>query len=182
MANPKCSVPDCDKPTRSGKALLCAMHYHRQYRHGDVNKTARDTRVTASGGRRYRWLYLPNHPLSHVGGRVYEHRAVLYDVIGAGPHPCHWCAASVDWLPHGEEGELQVDHLNGIGDDNRPANLVPACRPCNSRRAQQAKSDALRDAGWWSLNDTIASLRPGRSRRRSSPVVPALQQKRRSEA
>lgn len=30
------------------------------------------------------------HPLANTHGAVFEHRKVLYDEIGPGPHPCHW--------------------------------------------------------------------------------------------
>lgn len=162
-----CSAPSCEKPSRSPGSELCKMHYHRQYRHG-ADVSANQTSVTASHGRRYRYLYLPKHPLAAKNGKVYEHRAVLYDVIQAGPHACHWCGVPVDWLPRGHENELQVDHLNGIGDDNAPANLVPSCRYCNVRRAAQKRSAALRAAGWWSQHDTIARLH---SAPRKPPVV-----------
>jgi hypothetical protein len=154
-----CSVDGCEKPARSLSAEWCKMHYHRWYRHGDPHRVATDTLVTASHGRRYRSVYLPRHPLAGRGGKVYAHRAALYDKIGCGPHPCHWCAELVDWHPRGHPDELHSDHLNGVGDDNRPENLVPSCRGCNVTRALQARSEALRAAGWWSHNDTVAALR-----------------------
>lgn len=157
-----CSVENCDRPTRSARAEWCKMHYHRWYRHGSVQKVATGSGITASHGRRYRSLHLPRHPLAGESGKVYEHRAVLYDKIGPGSHACHWCLATVVWSLVRARDELQVDHLNNVGDDNRPSNLVPSCRRCNAGRAVQARSDALRAAGWWSSHDTIASLRPGR--------------------
>lgn len=165
MQNPTCTVPGCDKPARSRKAKLCPMHYHRWYRHGDVHRVAHKTGITASKGRRYRSRYLPDHPLAGKNGNVYEHRAVLYDKLGQGPHPCHWCDTELDWLPKGTPGALQVDHLNGIGDDNRPENLVPSCASCNTARGQQARADALREHGWWSRYDTVATLRSPAQRR-----------------
>jgi hypothetical protein len=136
------------------------MHYHRWYRHGGVNKTARTSGVSVSQGRRYRSHHLPGHPLATPCGRVYDHQVVLYEAIGAGPHACHWCDRDVHWdATKGQPHRLTVDHLNGIGDDNRLANLVPSCPPCNSRRAAQARSAALVAAGWWSNHDTIAGLK-----------------------
>ena len=41
MPDRTCSMPNCGKPPRSGSASLCKMHYHRQYRHGDPELTAR---------------------------------------------------------------------------------------------------------------------------------------------
>jgi hypothetical protein len=165
MTNPTCIIDACQKPARSSKADWCKMHYHRWYRHGSTDMVTSASDVSVSLGRRYRVLYLPSHPLAKRGGKVYEHRAVLYDAIGPGPHPCHWCSTAVDWAPKGDPRELQPDHLNNDGADNRPENLVPSCRTCNSTRGVQRRSDALRDAGWWSNNDTVANLAEGRKPR-----------------
>lgn len=160
MPNPTCTVPDCEKPLRSKGADWCAMHYHRWYRHGSVDKVSTPAQ-SVSMGRRYKTRYVPSHPLAAKDGRVYEHRLVLHAEIGAGPHACHWCGTEVDWLPKCDPRELQPDHLNNDGGDNRPENLVPSCRRCNGARGSQRRADALRAAGWWSNNDTIASLRSG---------------------
>ncbi|QAY13973.1 HNH endonuclease [Mycobacterium phage Colt] len=82
----------------------------------------------------YRYVTVDNeHPLrkidAHVGRRVAEHRIVLYDKIGPGTHPCHWCGKPVTW----GEG-LQTDHVDWDRLNNTPDNLVPSCRPCNFNR------------------------------------------------
>lgn len=133
------------------------MHYHRMYRHGSLERTAAD--VYVGRPRRYRTVAAKGHPLAGVNGRAYEHRVVLYDAIGPGPHPCYWCGDLVDWAPKGTPGELQPDHLNDDGGDNRLENLAPSCRRCNTTRAIQRRSDILRERGWWSVNDTIAELK-----------------------
>lgn len=164
MTQDTCTLDGCEKPPRSTGSDWCKMHYHRWYRHGDVEKVSTQSAVTVSHGRRYRAVYKPTHPLAKSGGRVYVHRMVLFDEIGTGPHECFWCGAEVDWLPKGDPKELQPDHLNDIGDDNRIENLVPACRRCNSARGSQRRADALRAAGWWSNHDTIAVLGSRKSR------------------
>jgi 5-methylcytosine-specific restriction endonuclease McrA len=155
-----CSVDGCDKPPRSSGTrhgvLICKMHYHRQYRHGSVDAVA--TNLRTGPGRRYRRVYLPNHPLRNKYGQVYVHRQVLYDTIGPGPHECHWCGALVNWAAKGAPDELQPDHVNGLGDDNRPENLVPACRACNTTRGVQARSERLKEMGFFSNHDTVAVL------------------------
>jgi hypothetical protein len=171
MTNPTCTIESCAKPARSMSASLCPMHYHRQYRHGSTEKVAHVNGVSVSLGRRYRQVPAKGHPVAHADGRAYEHRVVLYDLLGPGPHPCHWCGTGVDWLPKGTKGELQPDHLNDDGSDNRPDNLVPSCRTCNSTRAVQRRADALRAAGWWSGNDTIAHLTNGGRAARIEPAA-----------
>lgn len=166
MPKPSCIVPECEKPSRSSVPNYCPMHYHRLYRHGRLHAQANKTAITASHGRRYRLVYRPDHPLADKGGKVYEHRAVLHDSIGPGPHPCHWCETELDWLPKGNPTAINVDHLNAIGDDNRPENLVPSCQSCNNTRGMQARHDALVAAGWWSQHDTISRLRGGGRRPR----------------
>lgn len=161
MPERTCAIPGCPKPPRSGKAEWCKMHYHRWYRHGSTDRVATTAGITASLGRRYKSVYLPDHPLANKYGQVYEHRVVLHAVIGVGPHSCHWCNRQIDWLPKSDPDHIQPDHLNGLGDDNRPENLVPSCHGCNTTRGLQARADALRAAGWWSHNDTVAALRNG---------------------
>jgi hypothetical protein len=72
------------------------------------------------------------HPLARWG-ELSEHRKVLYDTIGPGPHPCHWgCGRELDW---GGISGIIVDHVNGDTLDNGPENLVPSCTSCNMQRA-----------------------------------------------
>lgn len=164
MADRTCTVPGCDKTPRSGAADWCKMHYHRWYRHGSVDRVA--TRIHTGPARLYRLLALPGHPLAEVADKVWEHRVVLYAAIGAGIHPCHWCSKSVTWeLGRGHADGLVVDHLNGVGNDNRPENLVPSCGVCNTTRGAQARADALRAAGWWSNHDTVGNTKQGRKPR-----------------
>ncbi len=154
-----CSIDRCEKPVRSLRAEWCAMHYHRWYRHGDPTKTAHRRRT--ANGRRYVSRHLPTHPLAPPSGRIWVHRIVLFDVIGLGPHPCHWCATEVHWIPGIGQARLDVDHLDGFGDHNDPENLVPSCGPCNSTRAAAARHRRLVEQGWWSSHDTIAGLTSG---------------------
>lgn len=82
-----------------------------------------------------------DHPLSYVGGQVAEHRRVLFDSIGPGSHPCHWCGIQVTWQvkQYNRIGNLIVDHVDGDRWNNRLGNLVPSCGRCNTRRALEYK-------------------------------------------
>ena len=84
-ANPHCTVPECDRPTRSAKSPLCSMHYHRQYRHGSAHMVSTGLAKTTAQ-RKYQTQYDPTHPLAMKNGKVYTHRAVLYDAIGERDH------------------------------------------------------------------------------------------------
>ena len=80
----------------------------------------------------YRILTGQRHPLA-VEGAVAEHRKVLYDAIGPGPHECHWgCGRLLEW--GGRDG-IHADHLDGDKTNNTPENLVVSCGPCNCLRA-----------------------------------------------
>lgn len=172
---PTCTWEACTKPARSRSAKLCPQHYHRIYRHGDANKTANaPTTPSASPGRRYRTAYAPRHALAMANGNVYVHRRVLYDILGPGEHPCHWCGVPVHWSTRGDKLGLYPDHVNGLGDDNRAENLVPSCLSCNSGRGAQARSAELKRNGWWSGHDTIARLSRGGRREPIEEPKPSL--------
>jgi ssDNA-binding Zn-finger/Zn-ribbon topoisomerase 1 len=85
-------------------------------------------------------IYRKDHPLAAgKHGRVATHRYVLYEKLGPGPHPCHWCGIEINWTTGGNgpgcpAGALVADHVNGDPHDNRPENLVAACNACNTLR------------------------------------------------
>lgn len=82
-----------------------------------------------------------NHPLIGNGKRprIFTYRAVLYDSIGPGPHPCYWCSTEVNWESPRQgrgcfAGSLVVDHLDGNKRNDRRENLVASCNRCNTLR------------------------------------------------
>lgn len=90
---------------------------------------------------------LPDHPIAPKGGRVLIHRVLLYDSIGAGTHPCHWCGKEVTWVVRGKSEtsptDLVVDHVDGNRKNNALKNLVPSCHRCNTTRV---RNDLIVDA------------------------------------
>ena len=100
---------------------------HRGKWHGEQ---AVGSYVTSSG---YRVLTgMQGHPIADSSSAVLEHRKILYDKIGSGAHPCHWCGELLSW---GGCLGINADHLNGVKLDNRSENLVPSCVNCNKNRA-----------------------------------------------
>jgi len=92
---------------------------------------AKGSIVTPEGYRAFTGMR--GHPLAKKGV-VYEHRYVLYDAIGEGPHPCHHCGKNlVDW------NVIYVDHLDTDRINNHISNLVPSCQSCNVKRAYTAE-------------------------------------------
>lgn len=140
-----CAVDGCSTLARL-RGALCEKHYHRQHRHGRVDAHVFAAGITVSKGRRYRHFHAPTHPLAMRNGMVYEHRAALFSAIGYGPHLCHWCATPLTWRRN-----LHVDHLDDVGDNNDPSNLVPACNRCNSGRGVAARRAAVRRAGFFRI-------------------------------
>lgn len=75
------------------------------------------------------------HPLSTKKGQVLEHRFVLYEMVGPGEHPCHWCGRMLNWDGKGNRStSIRADHLNGDRRNNSPENLVVSCHRCNIAR------------------------------------------------
>ncbi len=131
-----CVVEGCPNE-RSYASGLCNSCYYRQRRTGTTERRVFAYRSRHSSG--YICIYQPDHPLA-VQGRVFEHRKVLFDSLGPGPHPCHWCQRLVDWIKgRCIDGALVPDHLDGNKANNALSNLVPSCNPCNSRRGMLMK-------------------------------------------
>lgn len=131
-AQPLCVIEGCSNP-RGYTSGVCNTHYYRLKRTGTLEQRKRSHRSLTSVG--YVLVYDKSHPLTRSQGWVAEHRKVLFDAIGAGPHACHWCGCLVDWkVGRCVKGSLVPDHLDGIKSNNAIVNLVPACNPCNGLR------------------------------------------------
>lgn len=126
---PKCNTDGCNNKCARPSYGLCEACYMRLWRNGTVetiSKKGRSTYRRHEGG--YVMVNKPDHPLSTSNGYVSEHRMVMYDHHGKGPHPCYWCGKVLEWK------RICIDHLNEKKDDNRLDNLVLSCRRCNEAR------------------------------------------------
>ena len=76
------------------------------------------------------------HPLADRRGRVLYHRALLWDTLGPGPHPCIYCGAPVrfDQTDQDAPDYATCEHRDGNRLNNDPNNLAPCCWPCNRER------------------------------------------------
>lgn len=113
---------------------LCNKHRLRLNRYGDVNHTKINAKGTGSlGNHGYRTVWAPGHPMAMKDNRALEHRYLMFNALGEGPHKCHWCPALLEWP------EITIDHLNWNRTDNRLDNLVISCGPCNIKRQEPKK-------------------------------------------
>lgn len=153
----RCSTPECGKPANRVGAGVCEACYYMIRRTGKTFKQPRGTyrKITDHG---YVTLLEAKHPMSGSNGVVYEHRMVLYDAKGPGPHLCHWCGQLLGWK------EIVVDHLNENKQDNRLENLVVACSPCNRARGALLPFVArMHDASFESFITVMRKYRDARA-------------------
>jgi hypothetical protein len=88
---------------------------------------------------------------------------MLYDELGPGPHPCHWCGKAVDWNPGkgvSDVTTLLVDHLDHDPSNDVIENLVPSCNHCNAhRRAPGKRVSPVIQPGELFVTDRTTGLR-----------------------
>lgn len=94
-ALPLCTTEGC-RNSRKSKNGLCGSCYSRRRRTGTTAAPSYKYRSLGSSG--YVRVMDKGHPLSNPNGHIYEHRKVLFNAIGEGPHRCHWCATEVAWV------------------------------------------------------------------------------------
>lgn len=77
-----------------------------------------------------------NHPIAPPSGTVAIARLVLYDKIGPGDHPCHWCGFTLRWTNQRTPDAIFADHVDHDPTNDAPDNLVPSCHRCNAHRTR----------------------------------------------
>lgn len=128
-----CTIEGCERIVKGRH--LCEKHYMRAYRHeGDTAAGAGRYGNGSLASTGYIETRRKGHPLARAHNHVLMHRVVLFDKIGPGPHPCHWCQKPVDWEVGLSETALIVDHVDWDRANNDPDNLVPSCHRCNTGR------------------------------------------------
>jgi hypothetical protein len=142
-----CAVEGCGRERVAqarGRYRYCAAHRGRHARRGDVSAHVPVTEHIpgpwpTTGG--YLEMSALNHPLAGTNGHARAHRVILYDAIGPGAHPCHWCGQEVRWeIDFPLPGTLTVDHLDFDKTNNDLSNLAPSCHPCNASRTRKRAS------------------------------------------
>lgn len=113
----------------------------------------------------YRNTLLPEgHPLTAGKGRMVSvHKLVLWNKIGPGEHPCHYCSTPVSWdAPRYSPERLETEHLDRDRFNNEPENLVPCCHRCNMQNRSMNVTDDepwRRHAGGWRIRGNPAVCR-----------------------
>ena len=137
---PTCSISGCSFPAKARG--WCNPHYQRWFKTGDplIKPKVKSPGWKTPQG----YIMLTGHlrhPIASVSGYILEHRLVLWEAIGPGEHPCHWCGETVTWdvRTPGSPGCLTVDHLDRVRDNNARDNLVPSCIKCNVGRGLRGK-------------------------------------------
>lgn len=120
----KCAL-GCGRKANRRSHTICEACYYYERRTGKPGPAPiyRAARYEDHVG--YVVVNVKGHPLAGRDGLTREHRVVAYDSNGGRCPNCFWCGVGLSW------GDAVVDHLNEQKNDNRPSNLVVACKNCN---------------------------------------------------
>lgn len=117
------------------KCDQCGSEYSRAPSHiGKYCSTeCRYAARTKTDGYGRRMVHAPMHPLVVNSPYIPAARAILYEAIGPGTHPCYHCAEPVTWRPGDGcgPGVLVVDHIDRDPTNDALENLAASCQTCN---------------------------------------------------
>ena len=149
MKPKECPVEGCEKILETpAQARGHASGHARQGRKRGPIKKRKSMELRKKGSyinAGYVYLYgYYGHELASNRGVIAEHRKVLYDAIGPGPHNCWWCGRSgLVW--DGSRDGIRTDHLDGVTTNNLLQNLRPSCDSCNRKGARLMQHKAEYD-------------------------------------
>lgn len=124
----ECKIDGCKKLVHFKGEQLCQMHYFRKMRYGTFDLTRKPAKERIMNPDGYILVYAPNHPLAIKRSYVYEHRKIVYDIIGDNVPDCILCGVSLTWK------SARIDHIDRNITNNHPSNLRPLCNKCNTWR------------------------------------------------
>jgi hypothetical protein len=124
----KCHIEGCDRDARYKAAQLCQKHYFRVRRAGTTELVRKPARPRIFNRDGYVLVHAPGHPLSMPNHYVFEHRKVVYDLIGETVPNCELCGVPLTWK------SARIDHIDRNVQNNDSANLRPLCNTCNTHR------------------------------------------------
>lgn len=123
-------------------------------------------RVFKEVGIKHRMTRANGHPIAPPSGIAPIARLRLYERIGPGEHPCHWCGELIEWAVGAgvrNPRALLVDHVDHDATNDEPTNLVPSCNRCNSHRRASGTHGIIRA-------DELTVMRSGKPVRASQRV------------
>lgn len=135
-----CSADGCERKALYKGVRLCQMHYFRMWRNGSLEKlpTSRKQRIITPNG--YMRIFDPSHKLADKRGYVFEHRHVMWSVLGEDTGPCSICGKPESWAT------CHIDHKDENRLNNDKNNLRILCRGCNTSRGLTPESHKNRSS------------------------------------